>query len=330
MQLQRIFLLILLCLSGLSQATSYSYTYLDNPNAGTGISSETYAYDINNKGQIVGGFTTGSNEHHGFIYSSGAYTSVDVPNAKFGTSVHGINDSGQMTGLYVDDISTRVHSFLYDRNTFVTLDHPDAADIGFTAGTQAYGINNYGQVVGVYNDSSGVGHGFLYSDGTYLTLDAPNSIVTWAEGINDSGIVVGFFYDDNGHHGFSYDGINYTVINNPNALAGSYSGTIISGINNMGIMTGYIVGIGENSDQNFIYDGNSFTTIDVPNSNFAQIFGINDTGHIVGRYESANTRGGFIASPIPSPVPELSAWLPMLLGLSLMFVLAKNKRMQCM
>ncbi|MER2513535.1 MAG: hypothetical protein ABTQ25_14145 [Nitrosomonas ureae] len=331
MQLKILLFLILLYLSGLSQATSYSYKYLDNPNAGTDKYA-TYAYDINNNGQIVG-FTNSLNGNQSFIYSNGVYTSVEVPNAKFGTTLLGINDSGQMTGLYVDELNPRVHSFLYDGNTFVTLDHPEAADVGFTAGTQAYSINNNGQVVGVYNDSSGVSHGFLYRGGSYFTLDVPNSMATFAEGINDSGIVVGFFYDENGHHGFSYDGITYTVIDNPNALAGSYSGTVISGINNMGIMTGYIPAIGPNSyggDQNFIYDGNSFTIIDVPNSNFSQIFGINDSGHIVGSYESADMWGGFIASPILSPVPELSAWFLMLLGLSLMTALGKIKPLHFM
>lgn len=322
----RILFPILLCFSGMSQASSYSYTYLNNPNVGNGISSGTFAYDINNSGQIAGFYTTSSNELHGFVYSNNVYIPVDAPNAKFGTTVYSINDLGQMAGVYVDNVNTRVHSFLYDGSNFITLDHPDAADVGFIAGTQAYGINNNEHVVGVYTDSPGLIHGFLYSGGSYVTLDVPNATVTWAEGINDGGIVVGYFHDDYGFHGFSYNGENYTVIDNPSAISGSYAGTIISGINNMGIMTGYIVGIGENRDQNFIYDGSAFTKIDVSDSDFAQIFGINDIGQIVGRYENANISGGFLGTSYVSPVPEPSNWLMMLLGLSLMIFLTRSRR----
>lgn len=328
MQLRRMFLTILLCLSGLAQATSYSYTYLENPNAGHGISSGTYTYTygINNNGQIAGWFTTSSNEMHGIVYNinSGIYTSVDVPIAKYGTEVRGINDYGQMTGVFVNDVSPNVHSFLYDGSIFTTLDIPAAGDVGFLHGTQANDINNSGQIVGFYGDNSGLTHGFLYGGGSYTTLDVPNSKFTSATGINDNGIVVGFFYDNIGIHGFSYDGMNYTAIDNPSAFANSLPGTIISGINNKGIMTGYIVGQGETQYQNFIYDGSSFTMINVPNSSFSRIMGINDNGQIVGEYEIVGTRGGFLASPSIS-VPEPSKWSLMLLGLSIMFFVARNK-----
>jgi probable HAF family extracellular repeat protein len=73
---------------------------------------------------------------------------------------------------------------------FLQLDYPASTF------TQALGVNNHGQVVGQYMDSGGLTHGFLYtvSSGQYINLDDPNGVgTTIANGINDNGIVVGFY-----------------------------------------------------------------------------------------------------------------------------------------
>jgi hypothetical protein len=44
-------------------------------------------------------------------------------------------------------------------------------------------------------------HGFLLDQGSYTTLDAPGSTHTFANGINASGQIVGY-YGANGRHGF--------------------------------------------------------------------------------------------------------------------------------
>lgn len=330
MLLNRIFLPVLVCICSLVEATPYSYTYLNNSDAGDGISSSTFAHDINNKNKVAGWYRTAwpSSEDYGFVYHDDIYTTIEVPNAKWGTYVYGINDSDQIVGAYVDDLNTRVHSFLYDGSTFTTLDHPNAGDVGFTIGTQAYDINNNGQVVGLYGDIFGIGHGFLYNGHSFITLNPPNSNFTSAVGINDSGIVVGYFFSDDIIRGFSYDGTDYTVIDNPYALAGSFAGTVITSINNAGMMTGYIVGKGENMDQGFIFDGNSFIMIDVPNSNSARILGSNDNGLIVGNFINANTFGGFLATPNIAEISEPPEWSLMLLGIVLMIILIRNRRLR--
>jgi hypothetical protein len=45
-----------------------------------------------------------TNGFHGFLYSGGSYTSIDVPGAtgKGGTQAFGINDAGQIVGTYSD------------------------------------------------------------------------------------------------------------------------------------------------------------------------------------------------------------------------------------
>jgi hypothetical protein len=52
-----------------------------------------------------------------------------------------------------------------------------------------------GEVVGAYTDSSGAGHGLVYtiSSQSWQTIDDPNGLGnTVVNGINDSGVLVGF------------------------------------------------------------------------------------------------------------------------------------------
>jgi len=61
-----------------------------------------YNKDINASGQIVG-------NDHGFVYSNGVFTTLDVPDAQ-STYPRSINDHGQVTGIYYDGSNT--HGFI--------------------------------------------------------------------------------------------------------------------------------------------------------------------------------------------------------------------------
>jgi probable HAF family extracellular repeat protein len=63
---------------------------------------DTYAYGINDDGQIVGYYSTSSGQQHGFVYSHGHYTTLNDPSATYGTEAYGINDHGQIVGEYAD------------------------------------------------------------------------------------------------------------------------------------------------------------------------------------------------------------------------------------
>jgi len=66
---------------------------------------------INSSGQITGQLETASGGH-GFVYSGGSVTLIDVPGAvREGTTPTGINDSGQVVGWFVDAAGTP-HGFL--------------------------------------------------------------------------------------------------------------------------------------------------------------------------------------------------------------------------
>src|SRR5262249_34723762 len=142
----------------------YTYTTLDDPSS----TQDTYAYGINDTGQIVGYYYIGTTAStHGFLRNGSTYTPLDdslAVGSAGGTLAFGINASGQIVGQYADLSGT--HGFLYSGGAYTTLNDPSANNF-----TRAYGINASGQIVGQYRDASAVVHGFLLSGGTYTTID---------------------------------------------------------------------------------------------------------------------------------------------------------------
>jgi probable HAF family extracellular repeat protein len=149
-----------------------TYTTLDDPFAIHDkfqvTTTGTFAYGINNSGQIVGYYTNGAGfapTFHGFLYSGGAYTTFDDPLASkgigfvlFGTEAYGISNSGLIVGGYTPDntqIQVKGGSFLLSGGTYAVLDEPSAF-----ATTAVTGINSLGQFVGTFHDSNGT-HSFV-------------------------------------------------------------------------------------------------------------------------------------------------------------------------
>jgi probable HAF family extracellular repeat protein len=82
---------------------TYIFIALDDPLGGTQSSGQgTRAQGINDQGQIVGFYVDSSGATHGFLYSGGAYTTLDDPLGTGGTFAQGINDQGQIVGSYID------------------------------------------------------------------------------------------------------------------------------------------------------------------------------------------------------------------------------------
>jgi len=126
---------------------------------------QTFATDINDAGQIVGdiyGSTTGT---HGFLYSGGTFSAIDVPGAQ-NTSVSDINNAGQIVGTFQD--RTGNHGFLYSSGTFSSFDFPCFTD------TTVQGMNDAGQITG----------------GNYNTVPAPEpgSLVLFSVGLSLLGL----------------------------------------------------------------------------------------------------------------------------------------------
>jgi len=120
-------------------------------------------------------------------------------------------------------------------------------------------------------------------------IDFPGASYTYAFGVNHSGVLVGYYGDSTGEHGYLYDGVNFTPINVPGA---SY--TVALGINNSGVIVGYY---GDSSWRyhGYIYNAGKFTyPIDVPGASYTVALGINDSGAIVGYYGDATQNHGYL------------------------------------
>lgn len=175
--------------------------------------------------------------------------------------------------------------------TYENIDLPGAAT------TFVSGIANNGRITGAYRDSQGVLHGYLTDPrGGFTTIDFPGATSTSGNGLNDRGDVVGSYTDATGAaHGFLLRDNNFTAIDFPNATF-----TSAFAVDDLG----QVVGVYETSDQGvhgFLLDHDQFTSIDhnpqtpgVTGPPFTEVFGINNSGEIVGVFFDPFTFRGLV------------------------------------
>jgi len=97
--------------------------------------------------------------------------------------------------------------------------------------TYPQGINDQGQVVGTMYDSSGNPHGFSYSAGVFQMIDFPGALFTEVYGINNGGVIVGFYgdaanftpYGYNVQHAFQLANGIFTTVGAPPFAYESYA-----------------------------------------------------------------------------------------------------------
>jgi uncharacterized membrane protein len=161
----------------------------------------TYAVDIDDNGNVVGGFTDADVVPHGFLRTrDGAVTRFDPPcggtfNAK--TIVVAIDNEGWIAGQ-CDFSSNEIEGYLRA---------PDGSFAVFGAPTGGkfpvvLGLNNLGAVTGCYFDQPmDLEHGYIRNpNGKFVVFDVPDHASTQmcAQAINDAGQVTGFAFTPNG------------------------------------------------------------------------------------------------------------------------------------
>lgn len=124
----------------------------------------------------------------------------------------------------------------------------------------------------------------------YASIAFPGASLTSATGINNSNVIVGYYFDSaDVVHGFVYRQGQYIAVNVPGATT-----TEVLGVNDNDDLVGYYVVPPELSSDvhGFIRrnDG-TFKTIDFPGANLTVAYGINKAGTIVGTYDQAH---GFV------------------------------------
>jgi len=169
---------------------------------------------------------------------------------------------------------------------FLRIDFPFA---GGQFGTYVFGANNKGQVVGFTYDGTGAAHSFESgSDANLIQLDVPDTLATFAHGINDAGHIAGSFVDQAGVHGFTYVDGAYAMIDAPLAT----KGTVPYGINNREEIVGYFAN--ETGTHGFLYAAGAFTVLDNPGGTDTVAYGINQSGQIVGTFRDSSGTHSFL------------------------------------
>ena len=129
---------------------------------------------------------------------------------------------------------------------------------------------------------------FAQKVGDYVSFDVPNATLTRANDLNNLGVIVGTFEDQNRiQHGFMLaDGV-FSSIDFPGADA-----TAAVGINHSGQIVGVFFKNGV--DHGLLLSNGSFSRIDFPGAVATQCHGINANGDIVGGYMASRNlaKGG--------------------------------------
>jgi len=225
------------------------------------------------------------------------YVSVDYPGA-MKTWVWGINNQGEMVGAYRPSDQPTRHAMLVDNGKFIPLAPKTVLGTSYS---EAFKINDWGDIVGNFCDDSC--HGFLLHKGQLTILDYPGASNTTAFGINDVGVVVGYWdlADADGNilfvRGFQWKDGLFTFVSYP----GTGDITLIAN-NNLGTTVGiWDAGITSTISHGFVGWKEYFSSFDAPypDVTFTQADGINDLGIIVGQEytvdELANDTGhGFL------------------------------------
>jgi hypothetical protein len=198
-------------------------------------------------------------DDRGFIrFANGGVKYYRAPHSVF-TTITGRNDNGVIVGEYAP--ANFPEGFMRNGSTFTPIVHPKSAP---PYGTAVNGINKLNTVVGYYieNSNNYKARGFRrYSNGGYAALDYPNGTGTVPMGINDSGTVVGFFYDKEiTQHGFIYHKGAWAKLDYPDP----YGTTELKGISNDNVI------LGQWSDEDytfaFLYENGVFKTISDPDA----------------------------------------------------------------
>jgi hypothetical protein len=213
--------------------TNGNYVTIDDPSVNAEAGT-TVVKGINNNGDVVGWYSTTTGTT-GFVRTqNGTYTNLSDPVAYLNTvNPVGISDSGKITGWYWDATALRNRAFIDTNGSYIAVNDPAAAGQNGTVGV---GINHTGEVAGYYSDSVGVTHGFLRdASGNFTDFATPVGNLTYVDGLNDAGQIVGT-YDSNGiNNGFLRNVAGgFTTIDDPSGTGG----TSLGGINNLGQITG--------------------------------------------------------------------------------------------
>ena len=281
----------------------YTFTRLDVPGA-----AQTQPFGINARDRVVGSYVQGG-VTRGFIYEAGVWTTnIVYPGAVF-TQLRGVGPGGEIVGIYRNAGETPgigFHGFLLTtEGVFIAVNFPGHVN------NVTNRIMPDGTLLGCYHDADIMDsmHGATYSREVYAPTPATgpgegySSLDNMASMINGGAPggrkLTGQIFDQH-QRAFVIDGGVLTEFDAPGSSA-----TIAWDMNPAGTVVGLFVAAGRT--HGFVLDHwrvvggevtGEYTTINYPNSAYTDVFGINASGDIVGKFRETPTGPfhGYIAT----------------------------------
>ncbi len=190
-----------------------------DPSGPIGKSVNSFALSLNNFGCIVGAFQAGQ-AFHGFLDCDGHVETIDFPGAP-STEAFGINDFGEIIGIYADS-ANNTHAFRLRDGKFANDDIPGASQ------TVPFSVNDLGDIVGEDAVVAGtIGHGYFEDFLGHRTLvDAPAAPAnsTFFISINNRRQILGAFADAaQVQHNFLDDSSNFLPFDLPASFGSTFT-----------------------------------------------------------------------------------------------------------
>ena len=162
-------------------------------------------------------------------------------------------------------------------DVLTTFDYP-----GDVQSTIPQKINDAGDIAGDFIDSSGAESGFIrFRNGTFsppIVFPGSNGPVTQARGINNLGLVCGYFISDNFAHSYFLSGDTFTQFDAPGAV-----NTYVNAVNDAGNFAGSI-DIAGPANEGFASINGNIVTYGIPAGTVTTAYSINNSDQIVGSY----------------------------------------------
>ncbi len=262
----------------------------------TEVKDSTWAYQINNSGQVVGRYLSENWTDNAYVWENGKRTDLGY----FGgisSLASDINESGQIVGRFVVS-QEKWFPFLWKDGKMINL-----GTLGYDAAA-AQGINNRGQIVGYSGLALHITHAFQWENGQMIDLGTlPGFNGSTAYDINDAGQAIGYSWNTitKESHATLWSNGQITDLG---TLGGNISAAVA--INNKGQVAGFGNTTGNGGfNHGFIWEDGTMADV---NSLIAadsgwflqQINGINDRGQMVGQGINSATgkQHGFLLNPI--------------------------------
>ena len=172
--------------------------------------------------------------------------------------------------------------------------------------TQVTGLNQLGDSCGFWVSRNTTNRGFVEWNGVFASYTDPKTpkaagAVNQLLGINNKGIVVGFYNDAKGNaHAYKVNQATgvFTALHIPDAVS-----TVATAISNAGDITGFFTDAAGDTSSWLRTPSHQLITLQFPGGSDTQAFGINSKDQIVGSYlDGSGVMHGFVLTDPAGPV----------------------------